>query len=131
MKKTVHRECTNQEKNTDQAILKSKKSKKEEKNIAPEALDQSIRVLITVPLFCSIFPPAPSKLLEFLSHQIHQKMQRGIISHSFLILALQQPAPQQDNNSSTPHSITHSMSKMLKMKVQISLADQQCIEDER
>ena len=72
----------------------------------PEALDHSIRVLSTVPLSSNRFLSVPSKLLEFLSHQIHQNMQRGIISQRFLILTLRHPSPQQDNNSNTPLGIT-------------------------
>ena len=114
------------QKNTTQTIQTSKKSKTEEKDIMPKALAQSIRVLRTVPLISSIFLSTPSKLREFLSHQIHQKIQRGITSHRRLTLALQHPLPQQDKSSRTPHGITHVMSKMQKMKDQISLTVQQC-----
>ena len=89
-------------------------------------MNHSIRFLSTIPLISSIFLSTPSKLLEFLSHQRHQNMQRGIISHSFLHLALWQPAPQQYNNSKTPPGITHWISKMLKIKFQISLAAMHC-----
>lgn len=43
-------ECTGQEKNTYQATQRTKKSTTEKKDISPEAMDQSIRVLSTVPL---------------------------------------------------------------------------------
>jgi hypothetical protein len=79
--RSVHRECTDQE-NTGQAIQESKKSKAEENDNTPEALDQSIRIRRTIHLISSSFLSVPSKLLEFFSHEMHQKMQRGIISQN-------------------------------------------------
>jgi hypothetical protein len=64
-----------------QAIQKSKKSKTEEQEIIPAALDQSSKVRITVSLTAIRFLSFPSKLLEFLSHQIHQNTQGGTMSH--------------------------------------------------
>jgi hypothetical protein len=89
-------------KNTDQAIQKSKNSKTEENDNTSEALDQFIRDLRTIPLSSSTLLSVPSKLLVFLSHQRHQKMQRGIISQTFLILILRQPSPQQDKKLQNP-----------------------------
>jgi hypothetical protein len=63
---SVHRKCKDQE-NTDQAIQKSRKSKTEENDNTPEALEQSIRVLRTIPLSSSTLLSVPSKLLVFLS----------------------------------------------------------------
>ena len=45
----------------------------EEKDIMPEALDHSIRVLRNVPLISNRFLSSPSKLLAFLSPKYSRK----------------------------------------------------------
>jgi hypothetical protein len=107
---------------TNQALQDSKKSKTEEKTRAPDALVHSISVLRTNPLSSSTFLSIPSKHLAFLSHQRHQKIQRGTISHTFLILVVRHPSPQQNKRSKTPNGITQGVPKMLKKKFQISFA---------
>ena len=72
---------------TNQAI-KAIKSKTEVQEVAPAALDHSIRVLIKISLISIKLFSFPSKLLEFRSHQRHQKTQDGIKSQIFRILTL-------------------------------------------
>jgi hypothetical protein len=70
--------------------MKAIKSKTEIQEVAPAALDHSMRVLIKISLISMKLFSFPSKLLEFLSRQRHQKSQEGIKSQIFRILTLQQ-----------------------------------------